>query len=223
MTATRFVVSHIAAALQDCNRDLVDLGAVEQMLDTTAVWGPLLGAAIRDRYSVEILAATLARISDFGISILDAHALDCLVNLEPTAVVPKAFDAAPAGAGDPLSPDVLAEYVAEQLADTVAFLHVGHGPVEVIELDPTAESDIRDAVATGTGTEPVYGASAAPVLRMLEQRLCRADPETAVVLAASPDIRRHVRRLIAAQFPRLSVLSLTHLAARPGSAPPAAG
>ena len=221
MTATRFVVSDIAAVLRDCNRDLVDLGAVEQMLDTTAVWGPLLGDAIRDRYPAEVLAATLARISDFGLSIRDARVLDCLLNLEPAAVIPESFDAATVADGDPLSPDVLAEYVAERLADTVAFLHLGYGPVEVVELDAAAESDIREALATRTGAEPVYGASAAPLLRMLEQRLCRADPDTVVVLAASPDIRRHVRRLIAAQFPRLSVLSLTHLAAVPGHVDPA--
>jgi flagellar biosynthesis component FlhA/tetratricopeptide (TPR) repeat protein len=213
-SAARFVAANAARHIRDDIDELIDIGTVEQLLDTLSAFAPLLAARIRERHPVEVVTAVLRSLAQLGVSLRDQRALDSLVALDERTVRRGEFDGADGEVIDDwLRPQVLAEYVAAELADRIAYLHCGSGvSVEVIELDDETEVELRAAVGGGDELEPVYDVSAAPILRMIEGRLLAAPDDAPIVLLASPDLRRHVHRLLAAQFPGLPVLGPQHLA-----------
>jgi hypothetical protein len=76
---------------------------------------------------------------------------------------------------------------------------------------PGRRSSSCPSVRRGEWPEPVYGyGGSATILAALEGALQTAPPSTTVVLVASGDLRRHVRRLVAAQYPGLVVVARRH-------------
>jgi hypothetical protein len=79
--------------------------------------------------------------------------------------------------------------------------------VPVLELGPVAEAAVRAAVASEPGRVPIYAlAQAGEILaRLGEARLRLGAAEITVVVDAP--LRRHVHRLLAAQFPTAAVIA----------------
>ncbi|MEA2302584.1 MAG: hypothetical protein QOE44_3119, partial [Solirubrobacteraceae bacterium] len=96
----------------------------------------------------------------------------------------------------------MAEWLRERLGP-----HDPRPGVPVLELGPAAEDAVRRAVASEPGRVPVYAlARAGEILERLgESRRRLGAAEIAVVVDAP--LRRHVHRLLAAQFPTAAVIA----------------
>ena len=115
------------------------------------------------------------------------------------------FDAAaPAALSVVQYPGALAEFIAYELRAT----RWRAPQFAAIELDADVAGAIASAVATGPQPEPVYAYPAGPLLESLDA-LVRAGAPT--VLVTPRNIRRHVRRLVRAQFPTVQVIAAENL------------
>ena len=193
--------AQLARTLYDEIAELCDLGWTERLLDLVAEWFPTLATTIRDRYGPEQTAYALGRLASQSYSIRNLRLWEML--LGPDAETQPACDfdaAAPAGLSVAQYPGALAEFIGHELRATR-----WRGPqFAAIELDDAVADAVEAAVATGPLPEPVYAYPAGPLLESLD-RLVREGAPT--VLVTRRNIRRHVRRMVRAQFPTVQVIA----------------
>lgn len=113
---------------------------------------------------------------------------------------------------DPIS---LTEYVRGGMKDYISHARSNGGSMVTLLLDgASVEEKLAAVVHTSAGYEPVYGyEDAGPFLRELRNTLEGvALTQSDLSLLTGNDLRPHLRRLIAAQFPTLAVVSYQELA-----------
>jgi type III secretion protein V len=105
-------------------------------------------------------------------------------------------------------PALLVERCRRALSRHIAHAHASSGTLEALLLDPAAEATLREALA-----ESVLAVDPATAEALLEQiGAALADRDRgAPVLLAPTEVRRPLRQLIAARYPRMPVLSYEEL------------
>jgi type III secretion protein V len=192
LDAEALVAVALEAALRRAAPDLLGLDETQRLLDETArVYPALVREVVPKRIDVAGLADVLRRLVAEGESVRDLRdVLEAIARLrEPER-----------------DPALLVERVRGQLARALTAHHARDRRVEALTLDADAEEAVRDAVRGDTvALEPdLHHALLASLGRALEEH------PRAVVLAPS-DLRRHLRRLVAVDHPRVPILAYHEL------------
>jgi type III secretory pathway component EscV/subtilisin-like proprotein convertase family protein len=200
-----YVMRQLVACVREAGREFADLAWTEQFLDRVAASFPVGIAALRSRLSSEMIASLLGRLVAAGLSMRDIRILDLLVDLDETAPHPRELDAAATEDSLLQSPATLAEYVFGRLVESAVAQN--GGSLTAVELDADTEEMLRESLSVCRQVEQVYDFEhAGGLLRSLRQVVAAWPEPTSPIVLTSADLRRHVARLIAAQFPRVSVL-----------------
>jgi type III secretion protein V len=198
--------AHVEAALTELllarASDFLGIAEVSELLERLEQASPAtVKQVIPKRLDVATLTDVLRRLVEEDIGIRDLKGI-----LEALA-------RAPATERDPLA---LAEHVRSELRRSITFrLTGGASALEVILLDPAIEETIRGAVSRSSAGSflALAPAAARDVVTAVKRALrddAGAETHTGVVLTR-PDIRRHVRKLLETDLPRVRVLSFAEL------------
>jgi subtilisin-like proprotein convertase family protein len=212
-----YLAAHLAWCLEEAAGEFIDLDWAEGFVARVSASWPSVGDALRNRYELETLAATLHRLAAVPAALTSSRLLDALLDYGQDSSAAGAHTA-PATAADA---DSLASFVSARLADLriVPWLEQP-GSAQLFELPAKAEAAARDALARSDAVEPIYGVPRVGSLLhavRVAVATCPLDARAAVV--TSPDLRRHIRRAIAAQFPHVPVFGRDEIAAC-AAAPP---
>jgi type III secretory pathway component EscV len=182
----------LLGCLGEAAHELIGVGWTERYLEHLAVLSPPLVAAVRRRYTVEVVCWLISRLVADRFSLRDDRILDCLLEFEPPV--------------DDLA--ALWRHTRSRLRDSLAFRLSGDGrTVSAIELDPESESKLRAGISTEGSVFAGYSArDALPLLRQM-RILVERSPDTRPVLVTAPDLRAHVERIVTAQFPTVPVVA----------------
>jgi type III secretion protein V len=194
----------LAAALEAMLRTetpaLLGVDETQALVDALARRHPaLVRETVPKRIELPALAELLRRLVGEGLPIGDLR--DVL-----EAVAQSKSETAPTDMG------IRAEHVRAQLSRRISHRFATDGKIATLELDGEAEEAVRGALReTAAGSrlalEPDFAES---LLASLRQEL-EAHPDAA--LLTSGELRRHLRRLVADEHPRLPVLAYHELAA----------
>ena len=201
-----FAATQIESALRKIAGELVGVEETERLIDTLRREAPaLVRATISARLEARVLTEVLRRLVSEGVTIRNLRdVLEALAREKDLAGV----DAA-----------ILTERVRAALKRQISFQHARGDSarehltsrLEAILFDGTAEEAIRGALRSDAD-----GA----VQLALEPELCDAllrgvkrglDSNERAVIVTSVDLRRHVRKLLEVDLPRLPVLSYQEL------------
>jgi type III secretion protein V len=104
--------------------------------------------------------------------------------------------------------DALTEHVRAALRRQITFQHAAGGALRAHALDPMIEDAVREAIRTRDGASHL---ALEPALsRDIVDAVGRVVRGAAIIVTA-PDLRRHVRQLLAAEHPQIIVLSYREL------------
>ena len=218
---TEFLLLHMAACLKEAAPEFADLSWTEQQLNRLAEIFPDLTAAARSAYGDARLAVVLRRLVAEGFSIRDLfRVLERLLEFNELTNSALVLDTPETPQEEDWSiedPVALTEYVRGGMKDYVSYTQTqGANTLRVFLLDPGhLEPSLRDAVRGADPYEPVYGfREAGAFLRALRTELTgfQSLKLPAPALLTTSALRPHVRRLIAAQFPKVAVVSYQELA-----------
>ena len=191
--------------LAEATRELADLDWCRRFLDRLAVTSPLTVAAVREALGEEVVAGALARLADDGVRLRDLRLLEYMLELGADPDAGPGLDAArPLEAGDEelITPAALACFLG---------LRVGHpvvdGPIEAVEVSPGLEEWLRARLRESDRWRPVYDLPEAEALLRAFRDAFRGRDDERTALVTSCDLRRHLRRLLAVQLPRVRVLA----------------
>ena len=215
--AGEFLVLQISSCLREAAREFADLAWAERILNLLRPWYPSLVEAVRSLYSDAQLANVFGRMVAEGISIRHLpRVLDRLLEFDELANSSVVLDEPGVSSeADWLrsNPVAVAEYLRSGLKDYITYNYTRGSSLNVLLLDAvTIEGELRPITRLRNDCA-VYEFPLAPqFLRELRGALgkLRAAGNLPVLLTSS-DLRPHLRRLIAAQFPRLAVLSYEEL------------
>lgn len=198
------LIRHIRAAVREAAPEFADADWATAFLDRVGHTYPVTVPAVRTAAGNDLLAAVLRELVTQGVSVADPRLLELIPSLVRSpdlaaecmalALAPPRHLGRTAGA--------MAEWLRERLE------RVGPDPsLVLLEIGPKIEAAVREAVGSSDARVPVYSLRVAgAVLARLEQaRLAHGAGPIAVV--ASGRVRRHVHRLIAAQYPTAEVLA----------------
>jgi hypothetical protein len=219
-----FLVLQLASVLAEAAHEFADLAWTEQLLQRLVDYYGMddVIAEVDRQHSRELVAAVLQSLTAEAVSIRDLErVLQRLLNAGPTRLDTTA--AIPAADGSAARAVEVAEHVRAGLAYPLSHAAAqawqfspGTGlrgverTVVAITLTEAQETALEAVVVNGTRTA-VYGFDAAGEL-LRELRLARERSGVPLpVLVVKRAVRPHLRRLIAAQFPRMRVLARDEL------------
>lgn len=219
--AAGFVILQLAAILREAAAEFADLAWTQQTFEQLRELGDAdLVALLDKRYSRETIAATFHRLAAEGVSLRDLP-----------LILERMLDYAVVRGGD--GSDVLVDDVAlaeharrgsrRRLVQDAIFeltWDAGEGDaplrramrhIDTISLDVRTEALLAGALQ-GRRPEHVYSLpQAAAILDALRRELDGRAPGQGPALVVPTAVRPHVRRLIAAQFPRVRVFAREEL------------
>jgi type III secretion protein V len=170
---------------------------VQDLLEPLERTHPALVREVSRQIPVPVLAEVLRQLLEEGIAI------------RPLRTILEGLLDAPAAES---TPRALVERCRRALRRHIAHGHAGSGVLDALLLDPAAESTLRQGLA-GDGAPAVDPRMAHALFHALGEELAsRVDGARPVLLTAS-DLRRPLRQLLAARYPRLAVLSYEELPA----------
>jgi type III secretion protein V len=186
------VFAGAAGALAGSAAELLGVQEVQVLLDGLEPWAPALVREVSRQLPAPLLADVLRRLVQEGVSVRPLRTI---------------LEALLEAGGAPRAAPALAEAARRALKRHLADAHAGEGPLGALLLDPAVEQALREArVGDGLALDPMVGSALLDaVARELEG--CSEPP----VLLASPDVRRALRSLVAARWPRLAVLAYEEL------------
>ena len=200
LDGTDCVAASLDAALRDAAPELLGLDETQRLLDETARVQPaLVREVVPKRVDVPTLAEILRRLVAESLSIGDLRdVLEAIARLPP-------------GERDAAQ---MTERVRAQMSRQISHRHARERRVSALELDAEAEEAVRGALRPSESgpllaLEPdLQEALLVAVKRELE---ALGEGRSQAVLLAPPELRRHVRRLVAREHPRLPVLAYSEL------------
>lgn len=187
------IAAGVAAALRTHAYLLVGVQEVVALLDAVEVGQPALVREVTRQVPAPVLAEVLRQLLEEGVSLRPLRSiLEALLD----------------GGGAVRPPALLVERCRRALSRHIAHAHASSGTLEALLLDPAAEATLREALV-----ESVLAVDPATAEALLEQiGAALVDRERgAPVLLAPSEVRRPLRQLIAARFPRIPVLSYEEL------------
>ncbi|MGI8801517.1 MAG: proprotein convertase P-domain-containing protein [Solirubrobacteraceae bacterium] len=202
------LMRHARAAVREAAAEFADADWAAAVLDRLGHTYPITVAAVRSAAGEGLLASVLRELVTQGIAVTDPRLMELVRELVRSPELARECEALasahPAHIGR--TAGAMAEWLRRRLGRTETPLGV-----PLVELGPEIERAVREAVGGCGDRVPVYAlANAAVVLSRLEEaRIGLGAAEIAVVTAAS--IRRHVHRLISAQFPTAQVIAREEL------------
>jgi hypothetical protein len=222
--ATEFIVLHLASILREAAREFADLAWVQQLFERFETDLELydLSRSVTEIYSREFVAAVLGRLSAQGVTIRDVELV-----LERMLDYAGSRSSSANGAAPSPVPEVLdvVEHVRAGMKERLAHAAAhswdwsDDGALRTVTREvpafvlSTKDEEAVAGVAAGKSREAVYGYRAAPLLRALRRALEEWGGPSPPAVITSRRVRPHVRRVIAAQFPRVKVLVEDELAA----------
>lgn len=222
--AEEFLILHLASCLREAAPEFADLAWTQQLLERLIFEADLadLVTATDRLYTREFIAAVLGRLAEEEVSIRDLVFI--LERMLEHAAAANTTNRRGNATGS-LSPHVLevAESVRSQMKDALSHVAAqawgwGDGAVRpvvrrmaVFSLEERAEEALA-GLAQQRSADACYGfAASGALLRSLRQLLEGWSRPLPPVLLTSQAARPHLRRLVAAQFPRLKVLAREEL------------
>jgi type III secretory pathway component EscV len=193
------IAARLDSALRAAAPELLGLDETQRLLDGVAAEHPaLVRALIPGRLELGLVADVLRRLVAEGVSIRDLSTV-----LEALA------RAADHGSRDAAG---LTERVRSQLKRSITHIFSTNRRVAALLLDLEAEEAVRGALRpSGDGVVLALEPDLADAL------LASVDKELSgqrsLVILTTPELRRHVRRLVEGEHPRLPVLAYPELAA----------
>jgi type III secretion protein V len=186
----------LEGSLRNAAYELVGLEETQRLLDQASKENPaLVRAAVPHRIQVSTLAEVLRRLLHEGLSIGNLRDVLETIVREKTEVT---------------EPTLLVERIRVQQRRLISYRHARHRRLGALVLDADAEEAVRGALKRGA-TGPVLSMEpdlAEAFLGGLEREL---EGQTNAVILTSSELRRHVRRLIEVDHPRLPVLAYDEL------------
>jgi type III secretion protein V len=183
----------LEAALRSSSPELLGVDETQRLLDGLAAKYPaLVREVIPRRIDPGGLAELLRRLLAEELPIRDLR--------DVLEAVARQKD----GEKDPI---LLTERVRAALARQITHRHARDGHVEALVLDAQAEEAVRGAIRPD-GQLALEADFAEALLAAVRREL---ETQRGAVLLTSGDLRRHVRRLVAAEHPRLPVLAFHEL------------
>jgi flagellar biosynthesis component FlhA/subtilisin-like proprotein convertase family protein len=216
--AVEFLARHLGACLTEAIAEFLDLTWTEEMLellDQSGLWANGISERLIDFYGTETIAATIEQLAFDGVSIRDGRLSEALLELCAAPATVSSLDAAPPPDAVAPSPEALASYVRLRLGDSIAFAladEQGTAALPLLELKPADEKRLRHMLSKSEAPVPVYGIPELGVLLAAVERAIASHPDARYVgIVTAVDLRRHVRRAIAAQFPKVPVFAREEL------------
>jgi type III secretory pathway component EscV len=194
-----FVAATFAAELERSAAELIGLDETQKLLEAAQAANPVLvREVVPRRLELPVFAELLRRLVAERVSIADLR--EILEAIARTRDVDNKTDAA-----------TLVERVRGQLSARLTAACARDNRVEALVLEPDAEDALRGALRPGgDGLVLALEPDLADALLASVGRERAANPRGVLVVPA--DLRRHVRRLVAADYPSLTVLSWHELA-----------
>ncbi|GEJ55579.1 flagellar biosynthesis protein FlhA [Anaeromyxobacter diazotrophicus] len=189
------VAAGVAAGLRRHAHDLVGVQEVQALLDELEATQPALVREVARQVPAPLLAEVLRALLEEGV---------------PLRPLPRILEALLEAGGAPRGAAALVDGCRRALRRHLAHRYAGAGSLEAVLLDPAAEAALREALAGSVAALDPRAADG--LLDELARALAAPDARNPVLLAAS-DVRRPLRQLVAARFPRLAVLSYEELPA----------
>ncbi len=186
----------LAAALRDHAHHFVGIQEVHGLLEALEPSHPALVREVSRQISAPVLAEVLRQL------------LEERVPARPLRRILEATLAAGAAAREPAA---LAESCRRALGRQIAHGHAPSGVLEALLLDPEAETALRESIVDGVVAFDPAGRRA--FLQGVELALAGLGVGRSPVVIADPQLRRGLRQVIAARYPRLAVLSYEELPA----------
>jgi flagellar biosynthesis protein FlhA len=196
------VAARLDSALRAAAPELLGLDEAQRLLDGVAAERPaLVRALVPGRLDLGLVADVLRRLVAEGVSIRDLSA------------VLEALARSVEGPGGPTrDAAALTERVRAQLKRVITHKFSSNRRVAALLLDLEAEEAVRGALrSSGEGVVLALEPELADALLASVDKEMEA--HKAPVILTSPELRRHVRRLVEGEHPRLPVLAYPELAA----------
>jgi type III secretory pathway component EscV len=194
------IAARLDSALRAAAPELVGLDETQRLLDTAAREHPaLVRALVPARAELTLVADVLRRLVAEGIALRD---------------LPTVLEALARATGETRDAALVTERVRAQLQRAIthrfAVVAAGGRRVAALLLDPDAEEAVRGALRpAGDGVVLALEPDLADAL--LASVDAQAAAHKAPVILTSPELRRHVRRLVEGEHPRLPVLAYQEL------------
>ncbi|HEX9104622.1 MAG TPA: flagellar biosynthesis protein FlhA, partial [Polyangia bacterium] len=194
------IAARLDAALRAAAPELVGLDEAQRLLDAAAREHPALVRALTPaRADLTLVADVLRRLVAEGVGLRD---------------LPTVLEALARAVGDTRDPALVTERVRAQLSRLIThrFAVAGGGGrhVSALMLDADAEEAVRGALRpAGEGVVLALEPDLADAL--LASVASEAGAHKSPVILTSPELRRHVRRLVEGEHPRLPVLAYQEL------------
>jgi type III secretion protein V len=199
------IAAHLLALARRHGHELIGIQETQGLLEALERTHPaLVREVVPKLVSPVLLSDVLRRLAEEGVSIRGLR--EILQALAEWAPIER----------DPVA---LTERVREALRRQISYRHAGSGALGVYLLEPMIEETVREAIQrTATGS---YLALEPALSRDILRAVGRAIPAAAQapVILTRADIRRFVRRLIEAEYPRVAVLSYQELSPETRLAP----
>ena len=196
------IAARLDSALRAAAPELVGLDETQRLLDTAAREHPaLVRALVPARADLTLVADVLRRLVAEGVGLRD---------------LPTVLEALARAAGDSRDPAAVTERVRAQLQRLITHRFTvaaaaGGRHLSALMLDPDAEEAVRGALRpAGDGVVLALEPDLADALLASVER--EAQAHKSPVILTSPELRRHVRRLVEGEHPRLPVLAYQELA-----------
>jgi type III secretory pathway component EscV len=190
------IALRLDASLHACASELIGLEETQRLLDALSRQAPaLVRQVVPARVDLGALAEILRRLVAEGLSVSDLR--------EVLETLARQKD-------DERDPVALTERVRAAQRRLITHRHARNHRVDALVLDADAEEAVRGAIRPGRhgarlALEPdLHDALLAALKRELEG-------QAEAVLLTSPELRRHVRRLVEEDHPRLPVLAYDEL------------
>jgi type III secretion protein V len=196
------VTARLDSALRAAAPELIGLDETQRLLDGIARAQPaLVRALVPARADVTLVADVLRRLVAEGVSVRD---------------LPSVLEALTRAAADSREPALLTERVRAQLPRLITHRFAsgssvaGGRHVSALMLDPDAEEAVRGALRpSGEGVVLALEPDLADALLASVDK--EAGAHKSPVILTSAELRRHVRRLVEGEHPRLPVLAYQEL------------
>ncbi|MBX7148183.1 type III secretion system export apparatus subunit SctV [bacterium] len=195
------LLRHIAKTLKIHAAEFVGIQEVRHMLDMTEAHYPELVKEVFPRYiSLQKLTEVVKRLVEEGIPVKDMRRI-----LETIAV----------SQPDMKDPVTLTEQVRIGLSRTITQMHANGREIHAVLLDKNVEEEIQSGIQKN-GSENYLvldPANIESIIKQVSEGFDRITPEInkKFVILTQLEIRRHVKKLLDAYFPNITVLSFQEL------------